>query len=87
MPELNTVDAPRKAPARTPMVDTSIRPFRVNIPDEDLADLRQRIKATRWPEKETVTDFLAGRAALDDTEARWLLGDGIRLARGRGEAQ
>ncbi|HMG95637.1 MAG TPA: epoxide hydrolase [Gemmatimonadaceae bacterium] len=60
MPELNTVDAPIKAPARTPMVDTSIRPFRVNISDEDLADLRQRIKATRWPEKEPVADFSQG---------------------------
>ncbi|HMG13210.1 MAG TPA: epoxide hydrolase [Gemmatimonadaceae bacterium] len=60
MPELNTVDAPVKAPARTPMVDTSIRPFRVNISDEDLADLRRRIKATRWPEKETVADFSQG---------------------------
>ncbi|HMF87379.1 MAG TPA: epoxide hydrolase, partial [Gemmatimonadaceae bacterium] len=60
MPELNTVDSPLKAPARTPMVDTSIRPFRVNISDEDLADLRQRIKATRWPEKETVSDFSQG---------------------------
>jgi pimeloyl-ACP methyl ester carboxylesterase len=60
MPELNTVDAPLKAPARTPMVDTSIRPFRVDIPEEDLADLRRRIKATRWPEKETVADFSQG---------------------------
>jgi pimeloyl-ACP methyl ester carboxylesterase len=60
MPELNTVDAPLKAPARAPMVDTSIRPFRVNISDDDLADLRRRIKATRWPEKETVADFSQG---------------------------
>lgn len=34
----------------------SIRPFHVNIPEEALADLRRRIEATRWPEKETVTD-------------------------------
>ena len=60
MPELNTVDAPRKAPARTPTVDTSIRPFRVDFPDEDLADLRQRINATRWPEKEPVGDHSQG---------------------------
>src|SRR5688572_15627954 len=60
MPETNTKGAPWKAPARTPTVDTSIRPFRVNISDEDLADLRQRIKATRWPEKETVADFSQG---------------------------
>src|SRR5882757_4059991 len=60
MPELNTVDAPLEAPASTPMVDTSIRAFRVNISDEDLADLRLRIKATRWPEKEPVADFSQG---------------------------
>jgi pimeloyl-ACP methyl ester carboxylesterase len=61
MPELNTVAAPVKAPAaRTPTEDTSIRPFRVNVPEADLADLRRRIKATRWPEKEPVADFSQG---------------------------
>ena len=60
MPELNTVDSPVKAPARTPMVDTTIRPFRVDVPEEDLGDLRRRIKATRWPEKEPVADFSQG---------------------------
>jgi pimeloyl-ACP methyl ester carboxylesterase len=38
----------------------AVRPFRVNISDEELADLRQRIEATRWPEKETVADFSQG---------------------------
>ena len=32
----------------------AIRPFRVNIPDAELTDLRRRIQATRWPDKETV---------------------------------
>ena len=36
--------------------DTSIRPFRVNVSEEALVDLRQRIAATRWPEKELVND-------------------------------
>ena len=31
-----------------------IRPFRVDIPEEELTELRRRIAATRWPEKETV---------------------------------
>ena len=35
---------------------TAIRPFRVETPQADLDDLRQRIAATRWPEKETVDD-------------------------------
>jgi hypothetical protein len=34
----------------------AIRPFRINIPEEALVDLRRRVKATRWPDKETVTD-------------------------------
>jgi len=38
----------------------AIRPFRFHASDEDLADLRQRIKATRWPEKEPVADFSQG---------------------------
>ena len=37
-----------------------IRPFHVSIPEADLADLRRRIKATKWPEKETVSDESQG---------------------------
>jgi pimeloyl-ACP methyl ester carboxylesterase len=39
---------------------SAIRPFHINIPDEALADLRRRIIATRWPDKETVTDASQG---------------------------
>ena len=42
------------------MPDTSIRPFRVNVPDEELAELRRRIAATRWPSKELVADRSQG---------------------------
>ena len=38
----------------------AIRPFRVNISDEALEDLRRRIAATQWPEKETVADQSQG---------------------------
>jgi pimeloyl-ACP methyl ester carboxylesterase len=38
----------------------AIRPFHVNIPEEELTDLRRRIDATRLPERETVTDFSQG---------------------------
>src|SRR5919198_292933 len=38
----------------------AIRPFRVNIPEADLADLRRRIAATRWPDRETVNDQSQG---------------------------
>jgi pimeloyl-ACP methyl ester carboxylesterase len=33
-----------------------IRPFRVNIPNDELVDLRKRVLATRWPDRETVAD-------------------------------
>jgi hypothetical protein len=38
----------------------SIRPFRTNFPDDALVDLRRRINATRWPERETVADQSQG---------------------------
>jgi pimeloyl-ACP methyl ester carboxylesterase len=38
----------------------SIRPFQVNFPEAELNDLRRRIKATKWPESETVTDTTQG---------------------------
>ncbi len=38
----------------------AIRPYSINIPQEALTDLRQRIKATRWPERETVNDASQG---------------------------
>jgi len=41
-------------------VQTEIRPFHVDIPDERIADLRRRIAATRWPSKELVGDRSQG---------------------------
>ena len=38
----------------------AIRPFHVSIPESELTELRRRIKATKWPEKETVTDSSQG---------------------------
>jgi pimeloyl-ACP methyl ester carboxylesterase len=40
--------------------DDGIRPFRIDITEEALVDLRRRIAATRWPEKETVADQSQG---------------------------
>jgi pimeloyl-ACP methyl ester carboxylesterase len=49
------------APTRKQTADkTAIRPFRVNVPEEQLSELRSRINATRWPERETVTDQSQG---------------------------
>src|SRR5437763_5467303 len=39
---------------------TEIRPFHVDIPEEELAELRRRIAATRWPSKELVADRSQG---------------------------
>ncbi|MGE5836560.1 MAG: epoxide hydrolase family protein [Acidobacteriota bacterium] len=39
---------------------TAIRLFRVNVPEGDLTELRRRINATRWPERETVPDASQG---------------------------
>ena len=38
----------------------AIRPFQVNVPEEELTELRRRINATRWPERETVADATQG---------------------------
>lgn len=38
----------------------TIRPFRVNVSDAELNELRKRVKATRWPDRETVTDTSQG---------------------------
>ena len=40
--------------------DTSIRPFRVEVSETDIEELRRRVRATRWPEKETVSDQSQG---------------------------
>src|SRR5437762_546337 len=49
----------KSLPART-AVDVSIRPFTVDVSEEQLSDLRRRISATRWPTKELVTDRSQG---------------------------
>jgi pimeloyl-ACP methyl ester carboxylesterase len=40
--------------------DEAIRPFHIHVSDEEIADLRRRIAATRWPERETVSDDSQG---------------------------
>jgi pimeloyl-ACP methyl ester carboxylesterase len=60
------------AKSETAAKDDAIRPFRVNFSDEALADLRRRIEATRWPERETVTDDSQGvRLATMQALARY----------------
>ncbi len=66
------------APADTqaaPLTDPgdAIRPFRVNIPEAALVDLKRRIRDTRWPDKETVTDRSQGNqlAKMQEIVSYW----------------
>ena len=38
----------------------AVHPFDVNVPEAELVELRRRINATKWPERETVTDASQG---------------------------
>jgi len=55
---------------------TGIRPFHNDIPEEKLTDLRRRIAATQWPEKETVADQSQGvpLAMMQDLARYWATG-------------
>jgi pimeloyl-ACP methyl ester carboxylesterase len=54
------VSAISRTDGSTTAEDGAIRPFSVDISEEELEDLRRRIAATRWPEKETVADARQG---------------------------
>src|SRR5258708_6604961 len=58
------------APAAT---SDEIRSFRINVPEEALVDLRGRINATRWPERETVPDESQGvqLTAMQEVARYW----------------
>ena len=63
--------------------ETEIRPFRVAMPDEAIADLRRRIAATRWPSKELVQDGSQGvqLATLQELARYWTTDYNWRAAR------
>src|SRR5437588_11777459 len=56
------------------MTEAGVRPFHVDIPEEDLDDLRRRIAAARWPSKELVADRSQGvqLAAMQELARYWL---------------
>ena len=63
----------------------AIRPFRVDMPEEALDDLRRRIAATRWTGKEPPRTIKAGEALMVRAEAVYAVknvggGDGAKLA-------
>jgi pimeloyl-ACP methyl ester carboxylesterase len=55
-----------------PADDNTVRPFQVGFPEAELTELRRRVNATRWPERETVTDDTQGvRLAVMQELARY----------------
>jgi pimeloyl-ACP methyl ester carboxylesterase len=52
--------APLPAELDTGAKDSTIRPFHIDVPEDELAELRRRIAATRWPSKELVADRSQG---------------------------
>jgi pimeloyl-ACP methyl ester carboxylesterase len=63
-------------------VDSAVRPFRANIPEEAVLDLRRRIAATRWPDRETVKDRSQGAqlAKIQELVRYWGIGYDWRKA-------
>jgi pimeloyl-ACP methyl ester carboxylesterase len=53
--------------------DNAIRPFRINVPEKALIDLRLRIAATQWPDRETVKDQSQGvpLATMQELARHW----------------
>jgi pimeloyl-ACP methyl ester carboxylesterase len=58
--EKNTMTQPSATGIEQASDKTAIRPFEFNFPDAELADLRRRVNATRWPERELVSDASQG---------------------------
>jgi hypothetical protein len=66
--------------------DATVRPFRIEVPQEEIDELRRRVSATRWPDKETVSDRSrrVQLAKLRPLVEYWATGYDWRLAQGRG---
>jgi pimeloyl-ACP methyl ester carboxylesterase len=56
----STTPGPGPATTAAAAEDTTIRPFHVDVPEEELAELRRRITSARWPHKELVADRSQG---------------------------
>jgi pimeloyl-ACP methyl ester carboxylesterase len=81
----STTAGPRAAKPGAATQDATIRPFRVSVPDEDLVELRRRITATCWPEKETVADQSQGvpLAMIQELARYWATEYDWRKVQGR----
>src|SRR5829696_4325092 len=69
----STTAGPRPTSPGAATENATIRPFRVEVPEEDLVELRRRIDATRWPTKELVPDRSQGvqLATMQELAAYW----------------
>jgi pimeloyl-ACP methyl ester carboxylesterase len=66
-------EAMTEATLQTSSAETAIRPFQVSVPEAELVELRSRINATKWPERETVTDDSQGvpLATMQELARHW----------------
>ena len=71
----------------TTEIDAAIREFEIGFDESELADLRRRIAATRWPERETVDDDSQGMplATMQELARYWATDYDWRRLRGEAE--
>src|SRR5512133_2634236 len=83
-----TTAGPRPTEPGPATQDTTLRPFRVDIPDQALDDLRRRLAATRWPSQELVPDRSQGvqLATLQELARYWASGYDWRACEARENA-
>src|SRR5919199_1003448 len=71
-----TTSGPRRTEQGATAEDPTIHPFQVNVPEEELADLRRRLALARWPSKELVADASQGvQLAMVQELARYWAAD------------
>jgi pimeloyl-ACP methyl ester carboxylesterase len=81
----STTAGPRPAAPSAAADDTTIRPFRVDLPDQDLDDLRRRLALARLPSKELVGDRSQGvqLATLQELARYWAADYDLRRVEAR----
>jgi hypothetical protein len=88
----STTAGPRPAEPGPATQDIAVRPSQLSVPG-DLVELRRRNLATRWPEKETVTErnqfvrFRRGETTFDRATRHRSVGAALRLIAGAGRPE
>jgi hypothetical protein len=86
IPALAGTQSQSPTPAEGSMTDnTAIRPFHVSFPDAELTELRRRVKMTKWPERELVSDASQGvqLATMQRLAEYWATGHDFRKCEAR----